>query len=167
MNLLHDLPAYDADTNGAGITTLRMVVEIPKGSIHKYEYNPLGYMTIVRDLHEDYQYPFNYGFIPQTLGGDNDPLDAILFSKEPIASGTVVNCKVLGVIKTEDMGEMDDKILLIPHWIDEGSIDLKCILKYLNTYKYPKQEGTYITQVLGVEEANKLIAEAIENYKNK
>ena len=165
MNLLKDLPTFDEDSNGAGIRTVRVVIEVPKGTLHKYEYHPMGYMTIVRDLNEKYHYPYNYGMIPQTLGGDNDPLDAIVISDEPIVSGTVVNCNVLGIIKTVDNGEIDDKLLCVPYFIKEGSINLEEVLKYLNEYKYPYQDGTEILDVSGPTEAYEILVEAVENYK--
>lgn len=167
MNLLTDLPAYDNDTHGAGITTLRVLVECEKGSVHKYEYTPEGYMTIVRDLSKKYKYPFAYGCVPQTLAEDNDPLDAIVISDEMISAGTIINCNVLGIIRTVDNGEQDDKLICVPYYVKSGTVDIKKILHYLKNYKWPHQDGTVVGEVLGPDDAKKLISESIENYNKK
>jgi inorganic pyrophosphatase len=168
MNLWKDLPAWDRDTNGAKITTLRAVIEIPLGSIIKYELSPKGdTFTAVREMNKRYRYIYNYGSIPGTLGGDNDPLDVIVIYPEPVLAGTVLNCKVVGVVKTIDKGEQDDKILAIPYFYKPKRLRwwLKKIIKYLNNYKYPDQKGTYITGLLGPEEAVELVNQAIINFK--
>ena len=164
MNLLKDLTAYDGDTNGSKETTLRVLIEVPKGSIHKYEYDTRGFFTIVRELSPKYSYIYNYGCIPQTLGGDGDNLDAIVLSTEPIASGTIVNCKVLAAVKTIDKGEIDDKIICVPYYVKTGKVNIKRIINYLNHYKYPHQQGTEVLDVILAKEAYKLINEAILRY---
>lgn len=165
MNILKETPTWDSDTNGANIKTLRVLVECPKGTINKYEYTDLGYLTIVRQLNKKYKYPFSYGSIPQTLGGDKDPLDAIILGNETIQAGVVVNCNVLGVVKTIDNGEQDDKIICVPYFVKAGDVDLFSIYKYLNNYKFPKQEGTFVNDILGPEFAIALISEGIERFE--
>lgn len=168
MNLWKNLTAWDGDTNGAKITTLRAIIEIPLGSIIKYELSPTGdTFTAVREMNKRYKYIYNYGSIPGTLGGDNDPLDVIVIYPEPISTGTVLNCKVVGVVKTIDKGEQDDKILAVPYFYKPKRLRkwLKKIIRYLNHYKYPDQEGTYITELLGPEKAVELINQAIINFK--
>jgi inorganic pyrophosphatase len=166
MNLWKNLTPWDQDTNGAKILTIRTVVEIPKGSILKYELTSDGsMMTIVREMNKKYRYIYNYGFIPGTLGGDNDPLDSIVIYPESINPGTVLNCKVVGVIRTIDKGEEDDKIIVIPYFYNPKNIkkELKKIIKYLNHYKYPDQKGTYITKL----ENSKIAIEAIKQAEIK
>jgi inorganic pyrophosphatase len=170
MNLWKELKPWDFDTNGANITTLRVVVEIPKGSLIKYELSPDGsVLTAVREMNRKYRYIYNYGFIPGTLGGDNDPLDAIIIYDEPIKAGTVLNCKILGIIRTIDKGEQDDKILVYPYFsnLKTGKLkkELKKIVRYLNNYKYPFQEGTYITKLEDGEKAFEAINLAISNFE--
>lgn len=167
MNLLKDLATYDTETNGSGKLTLRVLVEIPKGSVHKYEYNTKGFFTVVRDLNPKYKYIYNYGCIPQTLGGDGDNLDAIIISEEPIASGTIMNCKALAAVKTIDSGEIDDKIICVPYYVNTGRVNLRKIIRYLNNYKYPHQENTTVLEVVLAEGAYKLINEAVVRYEEK
>ena len=168
MNLYRDLETYDNDSNGAKIKTLRVIVEIPKGSLIKYELEPDGrYLTAVRAMDNKYPYEYSYGCIPQTLGGDNDPLDAIVIYREPIYPGVVLNCKVIGVVTTVDMGEEDDEILCIPYFDNSTQIEIKKILKYLREYKYPQQDSTTVGKVYGAKKAKEIIAEAMNNYKEK
>lgn len=167
MNLLRDLAPFDFDTNGSNRKTLRVLIEIKSGSRLKYEYNPLGYMTIVRALDKKFRYPVSYGCVPRTLAGDGDPIDVLVITDEPIESGTVVNCEVLGVIKTVDNGEQDDKILALPYYSDASSVNLYEIVKFLREYKFPYQDGTEIQEVLGPKEAMALIEEAAKNFKGE
>ena len=156
MNLLEDISPISEDGE-----FLRVLVECQKGSIHKYEYDPRGVLTVVRDLNKRYKYPYNYGCVPRTLAGDNDPLDVIVLSTEKFLPTTVLNCKVVGVIKMIDNGEEDDKILCIPSFSDLKKIHLKKLLKYLNNYKYPYQKGTETLGVYDQEIAWKIIKKSI------
>lgn len=166
MNLWKDLETLDTNTNGANITTVRVLVEIPKGSELKYELDPEGkYMTIVRKMHPKYRYIYNYGMIPQTLGGDNDPLDAIILGDETFEVGSIINCKLVGAIKTIDQGEEDDKLLCIPYFSNLKKVNIKKIIKYLNNYKYPHQKGTKVLGLISGDEAFKLLEKAMKNFK--
>ena len=168
MNLWRDLKAIDHYTNGAKIDTIRAIVEIPKGSILKYEYEPSGrYLTIVREMKKRYRYPFNYGIIPQTLAGDEDPLDAIIIYDQPIPAGTVVNCKIYGVIRMIDNGQEDDKILCIPYFGLNKKVNLKKICYYLDHYKSPYQEGTVTVGIEGYKEAEKTVNGSIKRFKER
>jgi len=90
-------------------------IEIPLGSNIKYEYDHEHNKLIVdRILATPVTYFFNYGYIPNTLGGDNDPLDAIILCKEAFLPSCYVNCKIIGVLHTTDEKGVDDKIILVP-----------------------------------------------------
>jgi inorganic pyrophosphatase len=92
-----------------------VVIEIPKGTANKYEYDEEKDEIILDFVFKDgFKYLYNYGFIPQTRAGDGDMLDAIVLSSDPIDSGTVVECRPVGVIKQLDRGEQDDKIIAVP-----------------------------------------------------
>jgi inorganic pyrophosphatase len=109
MNLLHDIPAGDPRS------LINVVVEIPIGSRIKYEYNKdLQIIVADRFLYTAFTYPFNYGFIPQTWSEDEDPLDIVVLSSEPIFSGTMVECRIIGVLVTEDEDGMDSKMIAVP-----------------------------------------------------
>lgn len=98
---------------------IETVVEIPKGSSTKYEYDEQGFFRYDRSLVSAMVYPSSYGFIPRTLAGDGDALDVLVYNRIPIDRGTVVECSVVGVLDMEDedsTGKMnkDYKVLAVP-----------------------------------------------------
>ena len=93
------------------------VIEIEEGSKNKYEYNgDLGVFMYDRCLTSAMVYPASYGFIPNTLCDDGDPLDIMVLSPEPIKRATVVESKVLGVLDMEDEGAKDYKVIAVPNF---------------------------------------------------
>lgn len=95
--------------------TLDMIVEIPFNSSVKYEYDEtLKTMRCDRLLTTSMLYPGNYGYIPNTLSGDGDPLDILLVCDYAIYPGTVVEVKVIGVLLTTDEKGKDEKIIAVP-----------------------------------------------------
>jgi len=94
---------------------LTVVVEIPKGSRNKYELDhETGYIMLDRMLFTSMQYPADYGFIEGTLGGDGDPLDALVFVGEPTFPGCRIRVRAIGVFKMTDEKGPDEKILCVP-----------------------------------------------------
>jgi inorganic pyrophosphatase len=90
-------------------------VEIPKGSRNKYEYDAeAGVIKLDRFLFSSMVYPTDYGFIPDTLALDGDPLDAMVCVSEPTFPGCVIPVKPIGLFKMEDDKGIDDKILCVP-----------------------------------------------------
>lgn len=149
------------------------IVEIPKGSSVKYEINKdTGeYVEPVRELNKRYKYPFNYGFIPNTLEEDGDPMDVCIIGCQRLEPLTHVKCKIVGCFKTVDNGEQDDKILVAPVYIrDTKSIAKEVIstFNFLKVYKYPYQKNTIIDgKFYAQDEAIKLIEQAIERCNSK
>ena len=91
------------------------IVEIPKDSSAKYEYDPkYDCFRLDRCLISSMRYPASYGFIPQTISDDGDPLDILVYNTVPIQTGTLVECRIVGGLKTIDNGVPDYKILGIP-----------------------------------------------------
>ena len=94
---------------------LRCIVEIPQGSRNKYEYDAeLGAIKLDRFLSASVVYPTDYGFVPNTLAPDGDPLDALVCVSEPTFPGCVVITKVVGLFKMEDEKGPDDHIVCVP-----------------------------------------------------
>jgi inorganic pyrophosphatase len=94
---------------------LRCVVEIPKGSRNKYEYDAeLGAIKLDRFLSASVVYPTDYGFVPETLAPDGDPLDVLVCVSEPTFPGCIVITKVVGLFKMEDEKGPDDHIVCVP-----------------------------------------------------
>lgn len=89
-------------------------IEISKGSNIKYEYDKKeGCMVLDRILHNSNVFPYNYGYVPNTLSDDGDPLDIIILCDYPIIPGTKVSCKIIGGIHTEDESGGDHKIIAV------------------------------------------------------
>ncbi len=91
------------------------VIEIPKGSRNKYEWDPEREAIVLdRFLFTSVVYPTDYGFIPETLGRDGDPLDVMCCVSEPTFPGCVIDVKPIGLFRMEDDEGFDDKVLCVP-----------------------------------------------------
>jgi inorganic pyrophosphatase len=91
------------------------VSEIPTGSIVKYEVDPAtGRVFADRFMAMPVAYPGNYGFFPGSLAGDGDPLDVIVLTREPLAPGTIIAVRPVGILPMLDGGEQDDKVIAVP-----------------------------------------------------
>jgi len=111
MNLWKELPP------GPDVPeVIYVVVEIPKRSRNKYEYDEMGgFIKLDRVLYSSLHYPGDYGFVPRTLHDDGDPLDVLVMTNEPTFSGCVIEARPLGIFHLIDRGRLDDKILAVPH----------------------------------------------------
>lgn len=162
------------NVESGSITT---VVEIPKGSILKIEYNrEKTTFELDRVEPEIFAKPSNYGFIPGTKDEDGDELDTLIVTPEPVPTGVVVSARVLGVLMFEDDGEKDHKIICVPEDDRDGGNRVKTLedlgeqwkakIEYhFNTYKDLKKRGT--TKVLGYggpDEAVSIIRECIARF---
>lgn len=109
MNLLHSIKARKSDS------TINVVIEISTGSQVKIEYNhEKELFEVNRILSSKLDFPFNYGFIPETWGGDGDPLDVVVLSSTAIPTGCLISCRVIGMLSTKDEEGTDTKILTVP-----------------------------------------------------
>lgn len=110
MNLHSDFPLSPKE----GV--FHAIIEIPRGSAIKYEYNEThGVVMVDRLFKTPVAYPQNYGFFPQTWNKyDNDPMDVIVICSQAFAPGVVVPVRVIGIIEMDDTGELDHKILAVP-----------------------------------------------------
>mgnify|MGYP003956020381 FL=1 len=94
---------------------VNLIVEIPAGSRNKYEYfSEAGVMALDRVLHSSVRYPFDYGFIPNTLAEDGAPLDAMVIMAEPTFAGCLIKARPIGVLDMHDSGAYDGKLLCVP-----------------------------------------------------
>ena len=157
-----------------------VLIEISKGSNVKYELDKeKNRIRVDRFLYTAMYYPFNYGFIEETLADDGDPVDVLVLSYESIIPGSLITVKPIGVLEMEDEAGKDEKVLAVPkEKIDPfwGKYDdIKEIPEaYKNQIKHffenykTLEPGKWvkIKNWLGKEEAEKLIKKAFENYKN-
>jgi inorganic pyrophosphatase len=91
-----------------------LAVEIPAGSFTKYEIKEDGLVHVDRFQSMPVAYPANYGSMPRTLAGDNDPLDALVLTREPLHPGVIVRFRPIGYLKMVDKGEHDEKVIGVP-----------------------------------------------------
>jgi inorganic pyrophosphatase len=92
-----------------------VVIEIPQGSRNKYEVDhETGRIRLDRMLFTSTRYPADYGFIEDTLGGDGDPLDALVLVQEPTFPGCVIRCRTVGMFRMTDEKGPDEKVLCVP-----------------------------------------------------
>lgn len=111
MNLYKDLATWSNEEKGE----FHVVVEIPRGTSNKYEYDHEGgYIALDRVMHHSMFYPFDYGFIPRTTFLDGDPVDVCLLTTHPLVPGCVVKARVIGAIDTKDQDGEDLKIIAVP-----------------------------------------------------
>jgi inorganic pyrophosphatase len=107
---------YDIEPGPDCPEIVRMIVEIPKNSSNKYEYDgDLGLFRLDRALYSPLHYPGDYGFIPGTLAEDRDPLDVLVLVDEPSFTGCLLSCRPVGVLDMVDNDEPDQKILAVPN----------------------------------------------------
>jgi inorganic pyrophosphatase len=92
-----------------------VAVEIPQGSFTKYEIDTdSGHIVVDRYQSMPVVYPANYGSITSSLGGDRDPLDALVYTREPVVPGAIIKVRPIGVLQMIDGGEADNKIVTVP-----------------------------------------------------
>ena len=154
------------------------VIEIPKGCKNKYELDKeTGFLKLDRILYTATHYPANYGFIPRTYAGDKDPLDVLVLCQEEIYPLTLIDCYPIGVLRMTDNGEDDEKIIAIAkkdpflnEYKDISEIPSHTsaeIMQFFEVYKQLEGKKTTVDKIMGRQEAENIIQEAIDNYKKK
>ncbi len=155
------------------------VIEIPYGSNIKYELDKeSGAIFVDRVMYSAMYYPANYGFVPNTLAKDGDPVDVMVLNEYPLLPGSVIKCRLIGVLVMEDEKGMDEKLLAVPvskvdpTYDNIKSIDdlpehtLNKIKNFFETYKILEpNKWVKVKEYKGKAEAEKILQEAIENYK--
>ncbi len=171
MNLLTDVKPGDENE-------FKVVIEIPRGSQNKYEYDHEGgYFALDRVLHSPFHYPTNYGFVPRTLSGDGDPVDACVLSSFDLPMGCVVKCRAVCMLQMEDEAGIDNKVLCVPvkdpryHGYKSMKDVPEIILKEFEHFfaEYKKNEKGKFVKVKGwvdIEGAKKEVKEGIAHFKH-
>ncbi len=102
---------------------IEVVIEVPRGSGNKYEMDAeTGAIVLDRPLSPALRYPADYGFLPETLGEDGDPLDALVPLDEPAFPGCRVRCRPIGLFRMADEAGVDAKVVAVPHWDPRGEL---------------------------------------------
>jgi inorganic pyrophosphatase len=174
MNLWSEIPAGDNPPS-----VVNAVVEVVSGSRDKYEYE-IDWEAFVLDrvLYSSVVFPVEYGFIPQTWFNDNDPLDIMVLSYEPLEVGCIIKTRVIGALIMEDEEGEDPKILSVPlndprfdgynNLSDVHPHELREIQEFFETYKRlePKKWVKFKTWK-NAEEAKQIVNYAMDIYKQK
>lgn len=152
------------------------IIEIPRGSRAKYEIDKeSGLIKLDRVIFASMYYPLNYGFIPQTMGEDRDPLDIVVLTQVSVVPLCLIPSKVIGVMQMVDKGEADDKIIAVAELDPSVSHinDVKDLPGYLcaelkhffENYKTLENKKVVVDDFLSKEEAFRIIEASIQFYK--
>lgn len=167
----HDLPVGEEAPDA-----FNAVIEISQGSKVKYELDKQsGLMRVDRVLYSSVIYPANYGFIPQTYGDDDDPLDVLVLMQEPVMPMAFLRARPIGVMKMVDQGQDDDKVICVhlddpafntyyhvweipDHWLRE-------VKRFFEDYKTLEEKKVNVEDFLGPDVARQVVAKAITRYR--
>jgi inorganic pyrophosphatase len=154
------------------------LVEIPMGSSVKYELDKqTGLLRLDRVLYSAVYYPANYGFIPQTLAEDDDPLDVLVLCQEPVAPLTLVGARAIGLMTMIDSGKKDHKILAVA--VDDPEFNsfresnelpphrLMMLRRFFQDYKQLEGKAVEVDEFEPAEAAHPIIEAALERYSEK
>ena len=173
MNLWHEVSA------GKKLPKeINVIVEIPKGSKNKYEIDKeTGLIALDRAMHSAQDYPFDYGFVPQSLWDDNDALDVILLTTYPLAPSILVNARPVAIMRMIDSGDADDKIIAVPiddpRWDEVKDLSdinkhtIKEMDHFFSTYKKIQEKEVEVTGFEDRAAAEKAIERGLKLYKEK
>lgn len=173
LNLLHDI------TPGDNLPQeITVVVEINKGSKNKYELDKqTGLIKLDRVMKTSQDYPFDYGFVPQTHWHDGDPLDVVILTTYPLIPGILLTARPVAVMDMIDNGESDAKIIAVP--VEDPRFDnvkdledvnahtLKEIEHFFTTYKTIQNKIVTIPSTRGAQAAFDVVREGVELYKKE
>ena len=171
MNLLHDIAAGTKDE-------MNVIVEINKGSKNKYEIDKeTGIIALDRVLHSAQDYPFDYGFVPQTHWDDGDALDVVLLTTYPLAPGILVRARPVAIMHMVDGGEADEKVIAVPvddprfsdiqDLADVNKHTIKEIAHFFGTYKQIQKKEVEIGEFEGKAAAQAAFDRAVQLYQEK
>lgn len=176
MQVLH--PWHGAHFGEEAPEKVNAIIEISKGSRCKYEIDkPTGLLKLDRIIYSSFHYPINYGFIPQTLGEDGDPLDILVLCSESIQPLCIVKATVIGNMQMIDNGEYDDKIIAVAtndpevnhiHEVESLPAHFLSVLRnYFEQYKVLENKKVEIDRFQNKEAAFKVIEASILRYQTR
>ena len=171
---------HNIDPGPESPEVVRMIVEIPKNSVHKIEYSPeLGLFRLDRTLYSPMHYPGDYGFVPGTIADDGDPLDVVLLADEATFTGCLLDVRPIGALDMSDEHGRDQKLLAVPdrnpryesiHTVDQVFPHVRREIEHFFSI-YKELEVNKQTEVFGwqgPQEARRLIVAGRERYlKNR
>lgn len=171
-------PWHDV-TPGEGLPLdFQVIVEIPMGSSVKYELDKeTGLLRMDRMLYSAVYYPANYGFVPQTLAEDDDPLDVLVLCKEEVAPLTIVNARAIGLMTMIDTGKKDHKIIAVASddpeyngYTDTAELPphrLHMVRRFFQDYKMLEGKAVEVDEIQSCDKALPVIEDALHRYSVK
>jgi inorganic pyrophosphatase len=171
-------PWHSVSPGESAPQVVNAVIEIPQGSRSKYEVDKeSGLLKLDRVIYSSFHYPINYGFIPQTLGQDGDPLDILVLCSQSIQPLCLVHATVIGNMQMIDQGTQDDKIIAVAakdpsvnHIKNMNELPQHFLLElknYFEQYKVLENKKVEIDNFQNKDAALVIIREAIDFYKEK
>lgn len=171
-NPWHDVSAGDEASKGI----VQSIIEIPMGSSNKYELDKdTGLLKLDRVLYSAVYYPANYGFIPQTLADDGDPLDVLVLGAEPVYPLTLVRARAIGLMVMKDQDELDYKVIAVhvndPEYSSYNDVHelrphrIAVLKRFFEDYKTLEKKSVIVDDILSAADALPVISEAIATYK--
>lgn len=154
---------------------VKAIVEIPKGSSNKYELDKKsGMLKLDRVLSSAVYYPANYGFVPQTMAEDDDPLDILVFCAEKIPGLCVCEARVVGLMTMIDDGQPDHKIISVlvndPEYADYSKASnfpvhtFKMLKRFFEDYKQLEEKSVEVDEIMPAQAAYAVIEDALARY---
>jgi inorganic pyrophosphatase len=171
-------PWHDLDPGDGVPHEFRCVIEIPLGSNVKYELDKeTGLMRMDRVLYSAMFYPANYGFIPQSLAEDGDPLDVLVLCQEPVAPLTIMRARAIGLMAMIDAGIKDDKIIAVavddPEFSDYRDAHelpqhrMLMLRRFFQDYKELEGKVVEVDHMQPAAKAYPIIENSLERYRAK
>lgn len=171
-------PWHDVSVGSDPPRFVNALIEIPRGSKAKYEIDKeSGLIKLDRVIYASMYYPLNYGFIPQSLGEDGDPLDIVVLTQVSVVPLCLIPSKVIGVMQMIDRGEADDKIIAVAE--NDASVsdyddltDLPEFLRaelrhFFENYKTLENKKVVVDDFLSKDKAFGIIDQSISLYQQK
>ena len=156
---------------------MNVIIEIPKFSKNKYEIDKeTGIIALDRVMHSAQDYPFDYGFVPQTLFDDGDALDIVLLTTYPLMPGILVKARPVAIMEMTDGGERDDKVVAVPaddprfaevkDLSDLNPHFKKEMTHFFETYKKVQNKEVTVGEWKGAGDAKAAFEKSREMYQN-
>ena len=154
---------------------VRVIIEIPKGSSNKYELDKKsGMLKLDRVLSSAVYYPANYGFIPQTMAEDDDPLDILVFCTEKVPPLVVCSARVVGMMTMIDDGQPDHKIIAVlcddPEFAEYQKASdfpghkFRMLKRFFEDYKILENKAVEVDEIMPAEAAHAVIEDSLARY---
>lgn len=173
MNLWHDISAGKKTPD-----EVNTIIEINRGSKNKYEIDKeTGLIALDRVMHSAQDYPYDYGFVPQTYWHDGDALDVIILTTFPLQPSILVRVRPIALLRMTDGGDNDDKVIAVPvddpRWSDTKDLSdinqhtLKEMEHFFSTYKKIQKKEVVVSGFGDANAAKQAVTESMKLYADK